>query len=535
MNIKEENKINIKKILKDLEKRLIKEQKIKEKIYFKYKNNLNNSENLIAYLVEKNKKEVDKTSSLKIYIKIVEDAFLENDVKNKFFNKLKDIKIKYYKNNPLIKLNNELIYLDEKEYMKALVDIEKYNFLKFKKEEIKQTIKKILEQIRSLKLEKENKNINNQSKSENLKEEYKKIGYIKLRNNYLDTKHIIESEENSKSKLNNLYKKYEDVFNNAFEKYIKYINELGKENGFNSYFEYKFREDKLKDKILINLKKFYEENNKEIDNIFNKLFFKKDKNINKFKIINKDKIKEELLKTNFLFEKSKIERVLVNTILIYKKDKTKSQKCINLKEKFVIILNIFKKEENKIFIDFNGLIHEFTHSMFLNIRKEKKDKNISKLIQETIAILSEILFFESGKNQRLKIKEKEKEKEELINNYIFRLFNIYIKPINQIVDIFKKEKNINVKVSKKNIDTYINYFIQPYIDFNHLFAAVLAINIYNKLSKLKKKEEKEEYIQKIIKYENLTTYEYFENLKINIEDKKVFDIAFKYFKNIKNI
>lgn len=83
-----------------------------------------------------------------------------------------------------------------------------------------------------------------------------------------------------------------------------------------------------------------------------------------------------------------------------------------------------------------------------------------------------------------------------------------------------------------NIQTYINYCIQPYMMFSHFFATVLSINIF---LKNKSKINNKELIEVFVNNNEEDLKSAFQNLDINIESEEIFENALKYILDIQNI
>lgn len=511
MSIDEFNLKNINNLVKDLKMYLKEKKHIQEEVFLRFKNNIKNENDLIDFFYEKIKKGINYSTNLNIYIKIINEFIIEKNQKENLLKEIEELKQKYILDNPILGLNNDLINLDLKNYYKALEVLDNKELDNNIKNSIKNSINNIIESRN--KEQKESKT----RKSTVIKNKYDEFKYIEKRNKYLDKKAKKENTEK-------LYKEYEDIFNTASELYIRYLKTYAKENGYDTYFEYKFRNEKISRKILENLQTFYNENKENIE------YIKNNKNINVNKIYEKEdinNIKSKLIKmhTDYFNNKNIISDK--DIVILFKKN-SKNQKCILSQNKYILIINVNddkekEKKENKeskekIKLDFNGLWHEFSHAVFL---KEYLDTNKIipfKIIQETFAIFSEILLFEENNNEQQKNKKQ----------YIKRIFELFIKPINIISDTYKMEKG-KTKADKDCIETYINYFIQAYISFEHFISAVLAINMYIEYNKNKQKQE---YIEKILKNNEDSIEKYFKKLNINIYNKNIYNNALKYFNKI---
>lgn len=505
MNIYEKNLKKIKKLIQTLELYL-KETKIKqEKLFKKFKSNIKDERDLIDFFYEKIDKNIYYPINLNIYIDIINEFVNEKLEKKLLLGEVTKFKNMYIMSNPILKLDDDLLKLDIIYYYKALELIDS-NEVKIK-ENIKKCMKNSINNIISILEARKNSKIVKESSV--LKSEYDNLKYIEKRNEYLNKKEKIKNNE----QLDKLYIDYEDIFNKASNTYIKYVNTYAKELGFNSYFEYKYKNEELSNKILDNLNFFYNENKSEIENI-KKL---KEKEINK--IQKKEKLEDIENKLLDFFMPFFEYNVLKEDIIILLRENTKkAQKCIMSQNKYILIINAEKSKEIEIEMDYNGILHEFSHALFLN-KYIKTNKIIpSKIIQENFAIFSEILFFEKNK----KIENK--------NIYAKRIYNLFIKPIDIILSTYNMEKGIE-KVKRNNIDTYINYFIQPYIGFNHFIATILAINMYIEYNKYNENDKKK-YLEKIIKNNKDSLKKYFEYLNIDIYNKNILIKAFKYFKDV---
>ncbi len=476
LNIEKENFKRIDKLLLNLEDEFKRRNEVGIEIRSKYKNNIKDQYALISFFKEKIERNVNLKINIDSYFLIIKEAMLLDEDRKKLTYHLEFLRKKYALKNPLLDLNSELISLGLPCYFTALEILNnksnEFNLDKTKLESVKNSIKSIIDIL-------EEKDQKEKKESEIIREEYKELNYLEKRNEYLN-KRDSNLNISDKDKLK-LYKEYENIFNNASKKYMKYVNTFAKEKGYVSYFAYKYRDEKLNEEIIKNIDIFYTKNKTLIDNVFEENISNLEKHLNNKKNyvdIDEKKIKEILLNALYIFKLQDIKDTL-NKLTIMYSDKNTPQRCIILKNEYVLVIKV---EKENVKCNLNGLIHEFSHAVLANIYKKNKKKVPNKIIQETIAILSEIIYFENEIRDNINIKNINED----INSYLYRLFYLCIKPINLIIDTYKMEKE-DIGVTYKNIQTYINYFIQPYMMFSHFFATVLSINIFlkNKNNKIK--------------------------------------------------
>ena len=504
----------INKLLLNLENEFKRCNEAGIEIKSKYKNNIKDEYSVINFFKEKIDRDVNVKINIDSYFLIIKEAMLLDEDREKLINNLEFLRKEYALKNPLLDLNSELISLGLPCYVAALEILNnksnEFNLDKTKLESIKNSIKSIIDIL-------EEKDQKEKKESEIIREKYQELNYLEKRNEYLNKR--------DKEKVK-LYKEYENIFNNASKKYMKYVNTFAKEKGYVSYFTYKYRDEKLSEEIIKNIDIFYTKNKTLIDNIFEENISNlKEYKSNKINYVDIDekKIKEILLNTLYIFKMQDIKDTLNKLTIIYS-DKNTPQRCIILKNEYVLVIKV---EKENVKCNLNGLIHEFSHAVLANIYEKNNKRVPNKIIQETIAILSEIIYFENEIRDNINIKNINEE----INTYLYRLFDLCIKPLNLIIDTYKMEKE-DIGVTYKNIQTYINYFIQPYMTFSHFFATVLSINIF---LKNKSKINNKELIEVFVNNNEEDLKSAFQNLDINIESEEIFENALKYILDIQNI
>ena len=521
INIEKENFKRINKLLLNLENEFKRRNEAGIEIRSKYKNNIKDEYDIINFFKEKIDRDVNIKINIDSYFLIIKEAMLLDKDRKKLIYNLEFLRKEYVLKNPLLDLNSELISLGLPCYFTALEILNnksnEFNLDKTKLESIKNSIKSIIDIL-------EEKDQKEKKESEIIREKYQELNYLEKRNEYLN-KRDSNLNISDKDKLK-LYKEYENMFNRASKKYTKYVNTFAKEKGYNSYFVYKYRDEKLGEEIIKNIDIFYTKNKTLIDNVFEENISNLEKHLNNNKnyvYIDEKKIKEILLNALYIFKAQDIKDTLNKLTIIYS-DKNTPQRCIILKNEYVLVIKV---EKENVKCNLNGLIHEFSHAVLANIYEKNNKKTPNKIIQETIAILSEIIYFENEVRDNINIENIYED----INTYFYRLFDLCIKPINLIIDTYKMEKE-DIDVTYKNIQTYINYFIQPYMMFTHFFATVLSINVF---LKNKSKINNKELIEVFVNNNEKDLKSALQNLDINIESEEIFENALKYILDIQNI